>query len=81
MALPGKALAVGLTLWHLRGMAGRPAIHFCLSRAAENGIPARTARRAVRALERAGLVAITRRPGRGLDVTILDAPAKLASDT
>jgi hypothetical protein len=74
MALPGKALAVGLILWHLRGMAGRRTVTFCLARAAADGIPTTTARRAVRALERAGLVAICRKPGRGLEVTLLDAP-------
>ena len=74
MALPGKALAVGLILWHLRGMAGRNTVLFCLTRAEAEGIPATTGRRAVKALERAGLVSVVRRPGRGLDVTILEAP-------
>lgn len=80
MALPGKALAVGLMLWRLRGMAGRDPVLFCLTRAAADGIPTMTARRAIRALEGAGLVSIERRPGRGLEVTILlDTPEDEAS--
>ena len=76
MTLPGRALAVGLILWQLRGMAGRRTVTFCLARAATDGIPTTTARRAVRELERAGLVAIYRKPGRGLEVTLLDTPAE-----
>jgi hypothetical protein len=75
MTLPGKALAVGVMLWQLRGVTGRRTVLFCLSRAATDGIPTTTARRAVRELERAGLVTVQRKPGRGLDVTILDVPA------
>ena len=74
MSLPGKALAVGLVLWLLRGMTRRRTVRFCLTRAAADGIPTTTARRAVRELERAGLVSIRRKPGRGLDVTLLDVP-------
>src|SRR5262245_55817923 len=65
MALPGKALAVGLILWQLRGMVRGETVLFCLPRAAADGIPTTTARRAIRALEGAGLVAVERRPGRG----------------
>jgi len=73
MRLPGKALAVGLMLWLQRGMSGRRTVLFCLARAAADGIPTTTARRAIRELEWAGLVSIKRKPGRGLEVTILDA--------
>src|SRR5262245_1386166 len=58
MGLPGKALAVGLMLWLQRGLTGRRTVHFCLARAAAEGIPTTTARRAIRGLERAGLVEI-----------------------
>jgi hypothetical protein len=74
MALPGKALAVGLILWLQCGLTGRRTVLFCLARAVAEGIPTTTARRAVRALERAGLVAIRRKPGSGLEVTIRDVP-------
>jgi hypothetical protein len=75
MDLPGKALAVGLILWRQRGITGKQTVLFCLTRAAADGIAATTARRAVRDLEKAGLVAIRRWPGRGLEVTLLPVPA------
>ena len=71
MALPGKALHVGLMLWREAGCANTLTVRFCLTRAAAQGIPVKTARRAVQALERAGLVAVRRMPGRGLEVTLL----------
>jgi DNA-binding IscR family transcriptional regulator len=73
MGLPGKALAVGLMLWFQSGLTRRRTVHFCLAHAATQGVPTSTARRAVRELERAGLVTVQRKPGRGLDVTLLDA--------
>jgi hypothetical protein len=76
MQLPGKALAVGLMLWLQRGLTGRCTVLFCLARAAADGIPTTTARRAIRKLEHAGLVAINRKPGRGLEVTLNDTPTK-----
>src|SRR5262245_7455403 len=54
MLLPGKALAIGLMLWLQRGITGDRTVTFCLSRAAADGIPTTTARRAMKALERAG---------------------------
>src|SRR5262245_42169493 len=72
MLLPGKALAVGVMLWLQSGIVKQRRVTFCLSRAADKGIPAKTARRAIRALERAGLVAVKRKPGHGLLITILD---------
>jgi hypothetical protein len=74
MRLPGKALAVGLLLWLESGIKGRRTVHFCLARAVAEGIPTTTARRAMNALEAAGLVGVERKPGRGLDVKILDSP-------
>jgi hypothetical protein len=75
MALPGKALAVGLMLWKEAGCEGKRTVHFCLARAAADGVPLTTARRAMRRLEAAGLVVVRRKPGSGLDVTLLDPPA------
>src|SRR5262245_9648819 len=79
MLLPGKALAVGLRLWLLYGMTGPGTVKLCLSQCTDDGIPARTARRAIQALERAGLVSVVRKPGRGLEVTILDTPPRSAA--
>jgi hypothetical protein len=72
MRLPGKSLAIGLMLWRESGCVKDRTVRFCLARAAADGIPTTTARRAIRELERAGLVAILRKPGRGLEVTILE---------
>src|SRR5262249_34145873 len=74
MALRGRALQVALRLWFQSGVSRSRTVLFCQERAAADGIPTTTARRAVRELERAGLVRVVRRPGRGLDVTLLDAP-------
>jgi hypothetical protein len=73
MALPGKAVAVGLTLWLQAGITGKRIVRLCLARAVDNGIPIHTARRAVQQLEATRLVRVVRKPGPGLEVTILDA--------
>jgi hypothetical protein len=80
MILPGKSLAVGLLLWREFGCTKDRTVHFCLARAVTEGIPTTTARRAIRELERAGLVTIRRKPGRGLEVTIVDNPETAAAD-
>jgi DNA-binding transcriptional ArsR family regulator len=69
--LPGQALAVGLILWFRHGLTGAKALRLCLERVGF-AVSEQAGRRAVRALEGAGLVSVVRRPGRGLDVTILD---------
>ncbi|HEX3152332.1 MAG TPA: hypothetical protein VHR66_29935 [Gemmataceae bacterium] len=71
MALPGKAVHLGLMLWLEAGLQKSLTVHFCLGRAVRQGIPINTARRGVRALEAAGLVTVRRLPGRGLDVTLV----------
>jgi hypothetical protein len=76
MRLPGKALALGLMLWLQCGITGSRTVVFCLTRTAADGVPVTTARRAIRRLEEAGLVAVCRKPGRGLEVTLLDCPAE-----
>jgi len=73
MRLPGQALGVGLMLWRESGCVRSRDVHFCLSRSAADGVPVRTARRAIQSLETAGLIAVSRKPGRGLDVTLLEA--------
>jgi hypothetical protein len=72
--LPGKALVLALVLWREAGRrGGRRTVKLCLSRAGL-GLNEFAARRALRSLEAAGLVSVDRQPGRGLVVTILDAP-------
>jgi hypothetical protein len=72
--LPGKALQVSLLLWKVAGCRKSRTVPFCLGRGAEVGVTQKSARLALRALETAGLVAVVRKPGRGLEVTLLDRP-------
>lgn len=75
--LPGKALFLSMVLWHEVGWRRRRTFKVCLSRVP--GLSEYAARRALRRLESANLVAIGRKPGRGLEVTILDVPSATAS--
>src|SRR5262245_20348622 len=75
MRLPGRALAVGLVLWRQVGLDGNRTVSLSHARLQECGIDRHTARRGIRSLESAGLVAIRRRQGRCLDVTIVDIDA------
>jgi hypothetical protein len=74
MALSGKALAVGLILWQRSGVARGRTVPFCQKGAGPEGVSESAARLGIRKLQKAGLVAVVARPGRGLEVTILDAP-------
>src|SRR5262245_54476977 len=73
--LPGKALVVGMMLWFESGMKKTRTVIFPFARAVSDGIPKSTVRRAIRGLEEVGLIAVVRKPGRRLEVTILDAPS------
>jgi hypothetical protein len=70
--LPGKALALGLVLWQSAGVLERRTVRLCLASSRVLGLNEYSARRGLQALEHAGLVEVRRRPGRGLDVTILE---------
>jgi hypothetical protein len=78
--LPGKALALGLVLWQSAGFHGRRTVHICLANSRALGLNKHSARRGIRALERASLVEVRHRPGRGLDVTILEVRAETDGD-
>jgi hypothetical protein len=78
--LPGRALHVGLLLWHLAGLQGGRVVRFSQARASEFGFSVDTARRAVRSLAGAGLVSVERVPGRALRVTIRDARPQASDD-
>ena len=69
--LPGKALAVGLVAWREAGCRNERTVPVNLSAL---GMPRRTAQRALRALEDAGLVAVEHRDGRPPLVTLNDLP-------
>ena len=71
MRAPGDALAVGVELWHLAGMRVSMTVDVSVGRLSRaTGADRKTARRAVQALESAGLVSVVRPPGRQLRVTI-----------
>ena len=70
--LPGKALAVGLVLWQLAGMTRKRTIRVCLSSLRSLGLNEDSARRGIKVLERANLIEVRSRPGRGLDVILLE---------
>ena len=71
--LPGKPLALGLCLWREAGRRRCRTVKLSLARAGL-GVSEQAARRALRSLEAAGLVAVVRKPGRGLEVTLLETP-------
>jgi hypothetical protein len=70
--LPGKALHVGIALWHLAGLnrSGRLALSGSLLR--QMGVKRVASYRALTALEQAGLVSVERCVGRQPIVTIRD---------
>lgn len=69
MAVPGRALAVGLAVWFQAGLRKRRSdLPINLSRI---GVDRSTASRGLDALAKAGLVRIGRRPGRRPTVTII----------
>jgi hypothetical protein len=74
-SLPGAALAVGLILWQRVGVRRRQPIRFCQERSDLNLSPWAT-RRGIRQLEATGLIAVTRRPGHGLEVILLPVTNK-----
>ena len=69
--LPGKALAVALVAWHLRGLRKSNNFRMEPSKARSLGLSPRVARRGLKALENAGLVAVARHRGRSPEVTLL----------
>lgn len=68
--LPGQALSVGLVAWHLRGLRRSDTFRLAPSKVRSLGLSPRVARRGLKALENAGLVAVDRHRGRSPDVTL-----------
>ena len=73
-ALPGRALLVGLCLWRLVGAMKSNTVFFGNSDLKPLGIDRASKSRALRALERVGLIKVTRQPGRFPKVTLLSIP-------
>jgi hypothetical protein len=72
-ALPGRALLVGLCLWRLVGAMKSYTVSFGNSDLRQLSINRATKSRALRALERAGLIKVTHQPGRFPTITVLCA--------
>lgn len=70
---PGRALHVGIAVWYRVGLKKTRTIALNLSRMSDFGLDRFAARRGLAALERAGLVAVTRAAGRNPVITVLDA--------
>jgi hypothetical protein len=71
--LPGKALHVGIILWHLAGLKHQAGTVTLSSAPLEAmGIKRTTGYRALAVLETAGLISVKRRPGCAPVVTLLD---------
>jgi hypothetical protein len=71
--LPGQALAVGMLIWCEQGIQREHPLKLCTGWLADLGVDYQAARRGIRALERAGLIQVSRRRGRCFDVKILPA--------
>lgn len=71
MALPGKALHVGLVLWFFHGLKGSHAVTLSPSQLARFGIQRETARRGLRSLEDAKLVTVERSGKKSPRVTLM----------
>jgi DNA-binding transcriptional ArsR family regulator len=72
MALPGKALHVGILLWLERGLHRSTTVSISLSSMSQVGVSRSAASRGLANLENAGLVTVERHSGRKPRVTIVD---------
>jgi len=80
LTLPGKALHVALLLWREAGCRRRRTVRLCLRGGLTAGLSRQAARRGVRQLAGAGLVAVRYLAGRGLEVTLLEVPPAAAAE-
>lgn len=70
--LPGKALAVGLLLWFMKGMKGEGRIKLSLGLLSRFSVGRKAAGRALTGLEQTGLIRAERGPGRLPRVQIIN---------
>ncbi len=70
--LPGKALHVGVLLWHLRNLTNSTTVRWRPSKAREFGLSRHATYRGLEAIEAAGLATVKRHVGRCAVVTIVD---------
>src|SRR5262249_33734970 len=76
--LPGKALAAALVIWHLAKLKGSDTVALTQAGLNEFGVSRQSKYRALRALEKAGLIAVRRRPKRNPEITVLTPPADVS---
>jgi hypothetical protein len=80
MPLPGKALHVGIQVWHQVGLTRSSVVSISMSGMAKVGVSRFAASRGIAALEKASLISVVRHAGRKPVVTILTAsPAQGAA--
>ena len=79
MALPGKALHVGIALWFRAGIERTGTIRLSLTRLRSTGLSRSSACRGLRALEKADLINVERHMGRAPIVTLI-VPRSLTDD-
>ena len=70
-ALPGRALHVGLAVWHAIALERSDKARLTSKLLLRFGVPPDAGRRGLAALEKAGLVAVVRHPGRCPIVSIV----------
>ncbi len=70
--LPGRAVHVALAVAYLRGLNGRPEVRVTRQVSAQFGVDRHALRRALFALERAGLVRVARKAGSSPVVSIVE---------
>ena len=71
--LPGKALVIGLCIWRLSGATGKRAVPLSNSELRPFGIDRAAKSRGLAALEKAGLIAVSRSRGRWPLITLREA--------
>jgi hypothetical protein len=77
--LRGRALHVGVALWHLAGMRKSATVSLSRRVLDELGVRRHSGYRALKSLEAVGLVGVSRRPGRLPRVTLLSAASQVDS--
>jgi hypothetical protein len=79
--LPGQCLHVGIVLWHEVGIAGSRTVKFRPSKASRYGMHRDTSRRALKRLQKAGLINTHIRPGQCLEIEVLNIEKVSGTDT
>jgi len=79
--LPGKALHAGTAIWFLAGMKNQRTVALSGKILRNMGVERVAGYRALNVLEKAGLVSVSRHPGRNPEVTVNDVPENYNQQT